>query len=81
VPSKRWEACREGIEDYMYLYLLREAITAAEASDPTLAAQGRQLLEEAVTKVFASRINYETLMSYRRKIADMTLRLRALPPM
>jgi hypothetical protein len=30
VPSKRWEATREGVEDYCYLYMLRQAITAAE---------------------------------------------------
>jgi outer membrane protein assembly factor BamB len=78
VPSKRWEACREGIEDYMYLYLLREAVSAAEKTNPTLAAEGRELLDEAVARVFGSRINYETLMSYRKKIAEMTLRLRGL---
>ena len=31
VTSRRWEATREGIEDYEYLYLLREAIADAEA--------------------------------------------------
>ncbi|HQE81529.1 MAG TPA: FG-GAP-like repeat-containing protein [Candidatus Hydrogenedentes bacterium] len=31
VTSRRWEATREGIEDYEYLYLLRGAIRDAEA--------------------------------------------------
>ncbi|HOE11938.1 MAG TPA: PQQ-binding-like beta-propeller repeat protein [bacterium] len=30
VTSKRWEACREGAEDYEYLYLLREMILSAK---------------------------------------------------
>ncbi len=30
VPSKRWEATREGVEDYVYLYMLREAVREAE---------------------------------------------------
>ncbi|MFH1741760.1 MAG: FG-GAP-like repeat-containing protein [bacterium] len=33
VSSKRWEATREGIEDYEILYLLREAIREAEKKD------------------------------------------------
>ncbi|HPO07716.1 MAG TPA: hypothetical protein PLZ55_03535 [bacterium] len=30
VTSKRWEACREGVEDYEYLYVLREMIRTAK---------------------------------------------------
>ena len=30
IDSKRWEAGREGVEDYEYLYMLREAIREAE---------------------------------------------------
>jgi hypothetical protein len=44
-------------------------------------AVGRQLPDQAVERHFASRINYETLTSYRRKIADTTLRLRAVKSM
>jgi len=41
VPSKRWEATREGVEDYAYLYLLRSAI-----SDSSLPPRSR-VLEKA----------------------------------
>ena len=34
VTSKRWEATREGVEDYIYLYLLREAIEKAGGGVP-----------------------------------------------
>ncbi len=48
VTSKRWEAAREGIEDYELLYLLRKAIRTAEAqgvSGPVL-AEARSLLAQ-----------------------------------
>ncbi len=35
VSSKRWEAAREGVEDYEYLYLLRQAIKEAQARGVT----------------------------------------------
>ena len=31
IPSKRWEAWREGVEDYVYLHMLRERMGAAKA--------------------------------------------------
>ncbi len=33
VPSKRWEACREGVEDYVYLHMLRSAISDSALPD------------------------------------------------
>ncbi len=48
VTSRRWEVTREAIEDYEYLYLLREAIREAEArgvGDSVLAGP-RKLLAE-----------------------------------
>ncbi len=48
VSSKRWEAAREGVEDYEYLYLLRESVRAAEARGVTEAqlADAKRLLQE-----------------------------------
>jgi hypothetical protein len=45
--SKHMEAIREGVEDFEYLYMLREAITEAESSgvDPALVQQARDLLD------------------------------------
>jgi len=49
VSSKRWEAAREGIEDYEYLWLLRAAIEDAEIRGPVTPAlrDARQLLAGA----------------------------------
>jgi hypothetical protein len=48
VTSRRWEATREGIEDYEYLYMLREAIRDAEARGvaPHRLAAPKKLLDE-----------------------------------
>jgi hypothetical protein len=48
VSSKRWEAAREGVEDYEYLYLLRESVRAAEAQGvpETQLADAKRLLQE-----------------------------------
>ena len=40
LPGKRWEATRESVEDYAYLYLLKSAI-----SDSTLPPGSRVLVE------------------------------------
>jgi len=48
VSSKRWEAAREGVEDFEYLCLLRTAIQAAEERGVSGAAiaQANKLLEQ-----------------------------------
>lgn len=55
VPSKRWEATREGVEDYTYLSMLKNAVAkprkGALAKD---VAAGRKLLNELPTKVLAN---------------------------
>ncbi|MCP4640006.1 MAG: PQQ-binding-like beta-propeller repeat protein [bacterium] len=48
ISSKRWEVAREGVEDYEYLWMLREAIEAAErdAVDENTLADARRLLAD-----------------------------------
>ena len=48
VTSKRWEAVRDGIEDYSMLHLLRQKVEAAEAwgRHPAEVAKARNLLEQ-----------------------------------
>lgn len=49
VSSKRWEAAREGIEDYEYLWLLRSAIDAARSRGVAgeVLEQAQELLAQA----------------------------------
>ena len=93
VPSRRWEACRDGQEDYRALYLLREEIQKAlDGRRLEDAKRGEALLEEAVENVAGWQvgvideitrqtrdyeIDYELLMDYRARIADMIIDLRA----
>ena len=53
IPSKRWEAWREGVEDYTYLFMLRERIEANRAK-PQMRDQveaGQTILDAAVKAV------------------------------
>ena len=56
VASKRWEAAREGVEDYEYLYLLRESIRAAQARGVPEAelADAKRLLETLPAEIEAT---------------------------
>ncbi len=67
IPSKRWEAWREGIEDYAYLHLLRSRIVGCEKAgivDPVV-DQARQALERAVSEILASPEDWRGLSSWR----------------
>ena len=53
VPSKRWKAVRDGIEDYSMLAVLRDAADAAEQAGraPDAVAAARTLLTEDATAI------------------------------
>jgi outer membrane protein assembly factor BamB len=91
-PSRRWEACRDGNEDYRMLYAFRQAIDAArDAGRLAEAAEAESLLMEAVEHVVAWQIgdideitrttrpyelDFQTLRDYRRRIAHAIAALR-----
>jgi hypothetical protein len=92
VPSRRWEASRDGVEDYRALYVLRDAIAKARQNGNAKAADTAQaLLDEAVQNVAGWQIgkideitrmtrdyetNFETLTQYRKKIQEQITKLR-----
>ena len=53
VSSRRWEAWREGVEDFEYLWILRDKVNEAQkkADSTSAVAQGRRALAEA-PKIF-----------------------------
>jgi len=51
IPSKRWEAWREGVEDYTYLWMLREALAQGQGT-PTDRRVAQKLLEGLPTELF-----------------------------
>jgi hypothetical protein len=55
VPSKRWEATREGVEEYAYLRMLRDALARSQGSvAPGLLSQAAGVLADGPKTVLAS---------------------------
>ncbi len=74
IPSLRWEAWREGVEDYTYLWMLREAVERGAGSDADR-AQASALLDELPGRVLAEG-SPETLATARRQVLEALVRLR-----
>lgn len=66
IPSVRWEAWREGVEDYTYLWMLREA-TEAGRGTPAQRARARRLLTETAAEV-ARTGSPDTLSATREQV-------------
>ena len=75
VDSIRWEMIREGVEDYDYFYMLRDALRKAEASGRKDAAvsEAKKALAQ-VDSLIRSRTDYETdplkLYAVRKRVGD-----------
>ncbi|MFV2067952.1 MAG: hypothetical protein ACC645_13345, partial [Pirellulales bacterium] len=92
VTSRRWEAERDGLEDWRALYVLREEIEKALASDNSARAQAAQsLLDESVESVTSFQVehinqvnrfildyelDFEMLTDFRSRIATAIIGLR-----
>ena len=68
IPSKRWEAWREGIEDYTYLYLLQELIESSPPSESV--TEARHLLATAVQEVLDDPADLTRADRHRQKILE-----------
>jgi len=75
VPSRRWEAWREGIEDYQYLYELQKAIKSIRKNNPKKANQAQQLLNAQVNYVLTRDKDYRAVYLARQKITTELLQL------
>jgi hypothetical protein len=73
IPSKRWEAWREGIEDYTYLHMLRELMDRAPPSDHVIEA--RKTLDAAVQRVLDEPDNLACADQYRHKVMKAIMAL------
>jgi hypothetical protein len=80
VNSVRWEVLREGIEDYEYLVLLRDAAKKAGPEKKALADKAEKLLD-IPEFIFKSGQDYtkdpKVLLEYRRKVAALIEALTA----
>ena len=81
VPGKRWEATREGVEDYVYLYMLREAIQAAEERgvQGTALEQARTVLREGPRRVLADAEDHARADAEKEQVIKAIVGLAATP--
>lgn len=75
IPSKRWEACRDGVEDYEALWLARKAVEAAAARGEPGAAAARAEVDALADAVVRERATLPALQRARQRLADMTMAL------
>jgi len=78
VPSRRWEAWREGVEDYEYLRTLFSLIQAAEKEGLPVAtcAHLRAVLSEIVAEVLANPEDADKVYEARRRLTAEIVRLQ-----
>ncbi len=79
VPSIRLEIMRDGIEDYEYFVMLKEAIENAPASKAAIAAEAKALLEvpaEIYTNEYTYSKNPLPLISHRNKMGEYIEKLK-----
>ncbi len=83
IPSRRWEAWREGVEDYVYLHTLRERIDrsrAAGVKDPFM-KEAMSILQRVTADVLGGGDEPHRVYDARRRITQAVIRLdRLLAP-
>ena len=72
VPSRRWEAWREGVEDYQYLYELQQAINKIRTTDPVTANQAQETLDNQFQRILNNQENSDIVYD-AREILSVTL--------
>ena len=75
VPSRRWEAWREGIEDYQYLFELQKRIDSIKESNPQKAKEAQDVLDTQVDHVLENHENSDIVYLARNKITAALLKL------
>ncbi len=77
VPSRRWEAWREGVEDYQYLHDLKEIIELTEYKDPQKADKARKVLGQQVDYVLQRPDDRGAVYKARQVLNEMFLELES----
>jgi len=76
ITTRRWEAWREGLEDYLYLYLCEGAVNEIEKSGEKVeAGKIRQRMDEIVDVMLSNPEDVEALEKYRREISSTIVSL------
>ena len=75
IPSKRWEACRDGVEDYEALWLARQAANDAGLRGDARAATARAEIDTLAETVLQQRSVLPAIQAARRRLAEITIEL------
>ncbi len=75
VPSRRWEAWREGVEDYQYLYELQQAINKIKPKEPAKANKAKETLDSQVSRVLNNQHDSKIVYDAREILSDTLLKL------
>jgi len=75
VPSRRWEAWREGVEDYQYLYELQQEINKIRQKDPATANKAQETLGRQVNRVLNNQHDRKIVYEAREILSDTLLKL------
>jgi len=75
VPSRRWEAWREGVEDYQYLYELQQEINKIRQKDPATANKAQETLDLQVNRVLNNQHDRKIVYEAREILSDTLLKL------
>ena len=75
IPSRRWEAWRDGVEDYQYLYELQQAINKIKTKNPQAAKNAQQILDKQVNRVLNNQDDSTNVYKAREILTDTLQKL------
>ncbi|MCP4607230.1 MAG: DUF4091 domain-containing protein [Planctomycetes bacterium] len=68
IPSRRWEAWREGVEDYQYIFEVQKAIEKISTEKPKIAKRAQQSLNDMVDYVLSNAGDCNAVYKARREL-------------
>ncbi|RKY37797.1 MAG: hypothetical protein DRP73_01195 [Candidatus Omnitrophota bacterium] len=75
VTSRRFEAFRDGLEDYAYLFLL-DKLSKQKMIPRKLQSKVKEVLEKAPEEILKNRNNFTLYSLWRKRIAELILELK-----
>ena len=75
IPSRRWEAWRDGVEDYQYLYEVQRAINKIKTKNPQSAKTAQQILDSQVNRVLNNQDDTTIVYEAREILTDTLQKL------
>ncbi|HJN18140.1 MAG TPA: hypothetical protein QGH10_21755, partial [Armatimonadota bacterium] len=80
IPSKRWEAWREGIEDYTHLHVLRSLIDQHGQPSSDQVTEAQEVLETAIQTVLTDPDDITRADAHRERVLRAIVALRVSGP-